>query len=102
MPVAVQAVVKPRPGADLEQMMALMKESAELWRKHGAQVTCWAVNTGEIGNLVFSAMFETWDAYGKTSGAVAGDPAYMAWQAKRQKAGLTEWVRANVASQLPI
>jgi len=60
----VQIVFKPNPGADMMKLMGLVKESAALWKAHGADVTLWAVSAGEVGNMVFTASFESFSAYG--------------------------------------
>jgi hypothetical protein len=57
-----QVVFKPNPGADMTKLMALVAESAALWRKHGAEVSIWAVSAGEVGNMVFSARYESFEA----------------------------------------
>ena len=97
-----QVVFKPNPGADMTQLMALVAESAALWRKHGAEVSIWAVSAGEIGNMVFSARYDSFEAYGKCTDALYADPAFQAWQVKGTASGLSSWVRSNLARQLPI
>ena len=97
-----QVVFKPTPGADMTKLMALVAESAALWRKHGAEVSIWAVSAGEIGNMVFSARYDSFEAYGKCTDALYADPAFQAWQVKGTASGLSTWVRSNLARQLPI
>ena len=97
-----QSVFKPNPGADMTKFMAFVSESAAIWRKHGADVSVWTVSTGEIGNMVFAARYDSYEAYGKCTDAVYADPAFQAWQAKSTASGLSSWVRSNLARQLPI
>ena len=52
-----QIVFRPNPGADMMKLMDLVKESAAIWKKHGADVSLWSVSAGEIGNMVFTAVF---------------------------------------------
>jgi hypothetical protein len=102
MSVVVQYVVRPNPGSDLEGVIGLAKESAVLWRKYGGKVSYWTVVVGEVGNFVFSVNFETFSAYGAAIDKLGADPAFQAWQAKRAKAGLTTWVRSNMATEIEI
>ena len=97
-----QVHFKPNPGADMTKLMTLVAESAALWRKHGAEVSIWAVSAGEVGNMVFSARYESFEAYGKCTDALYADPAFQAWQVKGTASGLSSWVRSNLARQLPI
>ncbi len=60
-----QAVFKPNPGADMTKFMGFVSESVAIWRKHGADVSIWAVSAGEVGNMVFSARYDSFEAYGK-------------------------------------
>ena len=55
-----QSVFKPNPGADMTKFMAFVSESAAIWRKHGADVSVWTVSTGEIGNMVFAARYDSY------------------------------------------
>ncbi len=100
--VITQAVFKPNPGADMTKVIAIVSESAALWRKHGAEVSVWAVSAGEIGNMVFAARYDSFEAYGKSTDAIYADPAFQAWSVKATASGLSSWVRSNVARQLPI
>jgi hypothetical protein len=100
--VVSQAVFKPNPGADLNKLFELVSESAAIWRKHGADVSVWSVSAGEIGNMVFTARYDSFEAYGKCTDAVYADPAFQAWMVKGTASGLSSWVRTNIARQLPI
>ena len=102
MAMVAQFVVKPNPGSDLAGIIELAKESAVLWRKYGGKVRYWSVIGGEVGNFVFSASFETFSAYGAAVDKLGADLAFQAWQAKRAKAGLTTWVRSNIATEIEI
>jgi len=97
-----QVVFKPNPGADMTKLMGLVAESAAIWRKHGAEVNVWTVSAGEIGNMVFSTSYDSFEAYGKCLDAVYADPDFQAWQIKGTASGLSTWVRSNLARQLPI
>lgn len=35
----IQYVFKPNPGTDLQTLLGLIKEAADLWKKHGADVS---------------------------------------------------------------
>ena len=98
----LQYVFKPNPGADLNELMALVKESAKLWKQHGADVSFWSVQVGEIGNMAFVARFESAAKLGATVDALNADPAYIAWRAKRIKSGLSTWVRSNQLGEVQI
>jgi hypothetical protein len=103
MPAAIlQYVFKPNPGCDLPQLVGLIKEAATLWRTHGADVRLWSVQVGEVGNLAFTAAFESTAKLGVTLDALNNDPAFAAWRAKNLKAGLATWVRSNQAYEIPI
>jgi len=102
MAVVVQYVVKAIPGVDLASIIEVTKEVAVLWRKYGGKVSFWSVAVGEIGNFAFTVNFETFSAYGAAVDKLNADPALQAWQAKRLKSGLTEWVRSNLATEIPI
>ena len=97
-----QVVFKPNPGADMAKLMELVAEGAAIWRKHGAEVSIWAVSGGEVGNMVFATRYPSYEAYGKCTDAVYGDPAFQTWQAKGTANGLSSWVRSNLARHLPI
>ena len=97
-----QVHFKPNSGADMTKLMELVSESAALWRKHGAEVSIWAVSAGEVGNMVFSARYDSFEAYGKCTDALYADPAFQTWQVKGTSSGLSSWVRSNLARQLPI
>ena len=98
----LQYVFAPTPGADLPALLGLIKESADLWRKHGAQVSVWSVQVGEVGNMVFACRFDSSAQLGATLDAVNADPAFAAWRVKNVKAGLASWVRSNPAYVIPI
>lgn len=100
--VVSQVVFKPNPGADMAKLMELVAESAAIWRKHGAEVSVWTVSSGEVGNMVFTTIYESYAAYGKCVDAVYADPAYQAWSVKGTASGVSSWVRSNIARQLPI
>ncbi|MFM6992317.1 MAG: hypothetical protein ACKOWD_13760 [Rhodoferax sp.] len=100
--VVSQVVFKPNPGADLTKLMAFVAESAAIWRRHGAEVSVWAVSTGEAGNFVFTTRYENYSAYGKCTDAVYADPEYQSWSQRATASGLSSWVRSNLARQLPI
>jgi hypothetical protein len=103
MPAAViQFVFKPNPGAELPALMELVKEAAGMWKKHGAEVSLWAVQVGEIGNLSFVARFESSAKLGATIEALNNDQAFAAWRARNLKAGLATWVRSNQAYEIPL
>jgi hypothetical protein len=97
-----QFVFKPNPGADMQQLLALVKESAELWRKHGAEVSLWSVQVGEVGNLAFTVHCDSASKMGAVTDGINADPAFAAWRAKNVKAGLASWVRSNQAYQVEI
>jgi hypothetical protein len=97
-----QSVFKPNPGADMTKLRAFVAESAVIWRKHGAEVSVWTVSAGEIGNMVFSSRFDSYEAYGKCLDAVYADPAFQEWSLRATASGLSSWVRSNLARQLPI
>lgn len=97
-----QFVFKPNPGVDMQQLLALVKESAELWRKHGAEVSLWSVQVGEVGNLAFTVHCDSASKMGAVTDGVNSDPAFAAWRVKHIKAGLASWVRSNQAYQIEI
>jgi hypothetical protein len=100
--VLIQYVSKPKPGGDLAAIIQMSKEAAALWRKHGGEVSYWSVIGGEVGNLAFTVRFDSFEAYGRSMAAMFTDPATMEWQAKRLKAGQSEWARSNTAVELDI
>jgi hypothetical protein len=100
--VLIQYVSKPKPGSDFATIMLISKEAAALWRKHGGEVSYWSVIGGEVGNLAFMVRFDSIEAYGRSMAAMFNDPATTEWQAKRLKAGQSEWVRSNTAVELEI
>lgn len=98
----VQYVFKPNPGCDTSQLMGMIKESAAIWRRHGADVRLWSVQIGEIGNLAFTAVFEANAKLGATLDALNSDPEFAAWRSKNIKAGLASWGRSNQAFEITI
>ncbi|MDM0004861.1 hypothetical protein QTI51_13425 [Variovorax sp. J22G73] len=98
----VQYVFKPNPGINVQELIALIKEAADLWRKHGADVSLWNVQVGEIGNMTFVARAESAAKMGATVDALNEDQTFVAWRAKNMKAGLATWVRSNQAYEIPI
>ena len=103
MPAAVlQYVFKPNPGIDMADLMVLVKESTDLWKKHGAEVSLWAVQVGEVGNLSTVVRFESSAKLGAAVEGMNTDPAFAAWRTKTLKAGLATWVRSNQAYEIPI
>ena len=98
----IQYVFKPNPGCDMSQLMGMIKEAAAIWKTHGADVRLWSVQVGEIGNLAFTAGFESSAKLGATLDALNSDPAFAAWRAKNVKAGLATWVRSNQAYEITI
>ena len=103
MPAAiVQYVFKPNPGCDPLTLLEMVKEGAGIWRKHGAQVSLWSVQVGEIGNLAFTARFDSTAKLGETLEGLNNDPVMAAWRVKNAKANLASWVRSNQAYEIPI
>ena len=98
----LQLVVKVNPGADMSKVMALIKKGAAIWKRHGAEVSAWAVGVGEAGNLSLACRFDSIEAYGKASDALVADPAFQAFNAETIAAGLTSWVRSNLARAIPL
>ncbi|WP_244067349.1 hypothetical protein [Bradyrhizobium sp. Ce-3] len=79
-----------------------LKDGAVLWRKHGADVSYWSVIGGEVGNYAFVARFDRIEAYGRSLASLGADPAFAEFQAKRLKAGQSEWVRSNLSVQVDV
>ena len=102
MAVVAQYVFRPNPGADLNAVMERAKEAATLWRKYGAEVHLWAVSMGEIGNMAFSVHFDSFSAYAKCYDKLLADPKFATWQQKNLASGLSNWVRSNLAREIPI
>ena len=100
--VAYQVVMRPLPGADMGTIMSNLKESAALWRKHGAEVKCYTVSAGEVGNMVFTARWDSYTGYGHTLDAMVSEQSIQALMAKIGASGTAEWVRSNLARELPI
>jgi hypothetical protein len=102
MAVVAQYVFRPNPGADLPAVIANVKEAAALWRKYGAEVHLWTVSMGEIGNMAFSAHFDSYESYARCMDRLITDGAFLAWQQKNLAIGLASWVRSNLAREIPI
>lgn len=100
--VVLQIVTKPVPGADMGKVAANMKEAADVWRGSGADVKIYTVSVGEIGNMVFTARWDSFSAYGKSLDKMVGEQSVQALVAKIVGSGTTEWVRSNLARELPI
>lgn len=100
--VVLQFVSHPRPGSDLSAVIQLAKDAAVLWRKHGADVSYWSVIGGEVGNYAFVARYDSVEAYGRGMASISADPAFAEFQAKRLKAGQSDWVRSNISVQVDI
>lgn len=100
--VALQIVSKPLPGADMGTIMGNMKDAAVLWRSAGAEVKVYTVSVGEIGNLVFTAHWGSYEAYGKTLDKMVGEQSVQALMAKINASGTAEWVRSNLVREMPI
>ena len=100
--VVLQIVSRPLPGADMSQVMANMKEAADLWRKSGAEIKVYTVSVGEVGNMVFAARWESYESYGKTLDKMVGEQSAQALMAKITASGTAEWVRSNLAREIPI
>ncbi len=98
--VALQIVSKPVPGADMGMIMANMKEAAALWRSAGADVKVYTVSVGEIGNLVFTAHWGNYEAYGKSLDKMVGEQSVQALMAKINASGTAEWVRSNLVREM--
>ena len=96
----IQYVTRINPGSDIAAFKAHVQTSVNIWRKHGADPTVWAVSSGEIGNWVFSVAFESFGAYGKCMDALNSDPEFQKWQLESTKAGLATWVRSNLARKV--
>ena len=100
--VIVQYVFKPNPGVNMQDLLGVVKEAAELWRKHGATVSLWSVQVGEVGNLSFVVRSESNSQLGATLDALNADAAFAAWRMKNIQSGLASWVRSNQAYEIPI
>lgn len=98
----LQYVFRPNPGTNLPDLIGLIKEGAAMWRKHGADVSLWSVQVGEVGNMTFVARFESTAKLGATLDALNGDPNFVTWRAKNLQAGMASWVRSNQAYEIPI
>jgi hypothetical protein len=92
----------PSPIGDEKVKQSLSYLTQRARRKHGGKVSYWTVIVGEIGNFVFSVNFESFAAYGAAMDKLGADPEFQAWQVKRAKAGLSTWVRSNMATEIEI
>jgi len=96
-------VFRPNPGADLDVVMAAMKQGAALWKKHGASdARLWSVAAGELGNYVLVLQFESAGAYAKASDPLSADPEFRRWQAENIRAGALTWVRSNLLREFSL
>jgi len=100
--VVIEYVYQANPGADMAALVALTKEATDLWKKHGAKVSLWAVQVGEIGNMTFRAQFDSSAKLGATLDALNSDAAFNAWRTKSTQSGLARWVRSNQSYEIPI
>lgn len=98
----IQYVFTPNPGSDMLALLEMVKEGAGLWRKHGAEVSLWGVQMGEIGNMAFTARFESAAKLGATLDALNNDREMAAFRVKQLKSNLATWVRSNQAYEIPI
>ena len=102
MAIVAHYVFKPNPGADLNAVIALVKEGAALWRKYGAEVSLWTVSVGEAGNMVFAARFDSYGGYANCLDRMTADPAFHGFLQKNTASGLSTWVRSNLAREIPL
>ena len=103
MPAAmIQFVFRPNPGSNLGTVVEYAKEAAGLWRKHGAEVSLWTVQVGEIGNMAFIVRADSTARMGAIVDAVNADPSFMQGRAQVLASGLSSWVRSNQAFEVPI
>lgn len=100
--VVIEYVYQANPGVDMSGLMALTKEASDLWKKHGAKVSLWAVQVGDIGNLTFRVQFDSSAKLGATLDALNSDAAFHAWRAKSNQSGLARWVRSNQSYEIPL
>ena len=61
-----------------------------------------SVPVGEIGNIVFAAHWKRYEAYGKSLDKMVGEQSVQKLMAKITASGTAEWVRSNLARELPI
>jgi len=100
--VVVQITFKVNPGADVARLSGFVKESAALWRRHGAEVSFWTVSAGEVGNMTLACQFESFEKYGRCADAFYTDPVFQDWSVRSTAAGLASWVRSNIAREIPL
>ena len=97
-----QYVFKPNPGADMAKFRANVKTVVALWKKYGADTSFWSVTGGEVGNFVVSCVFPSVKAYGECIDSLAADSEFQAWTANNVSAGMSSWVRSNIAREIPL
>ena len=73
-----------------------------MWRSSGAEVKVYTVSVGEIGNLVFAAHWNSYTDYGKSLDKMVGEQSLQALMVRLSASGTAEWVRSNLARELPI
>ena len=100
--VILQYVCKPNPRADMLALMKLTREATALWKKHAAEVSLWAVQVGEIGNMAFTARFDSSAKLSATRDGLNCDPDFIAWRAKSNKSALASWICSNQACEIPL
>jgi hypothetical protein len=100
--VVIEYVYQVNPGSDTQALMALTKEATDLWKKHGAKVSLWAVQVGDIGDMTFRAQFASSAKLGAALDALNSDDAFNAWRTKSYQSGLAQWVRSNQSYEIPI
>ena len=66
-----------------------------------AQKTANTISFG-ANNMVFNARWDSYEAYGKSLDKMVGEQSVQALMAKITASGTAEWVRSNLARELPI
>jgi hypothetical protein len=103
MSMMIQFVFKALPGSDMPTITENVKTATKLWKKHGAgEVSFWMVTLGEVGNMAVTVAFDNYAAYGNCYDSLIEDTEFRKWQADSVKAGMTEWVRSNIARKIPL
>jgi hypothetical protein len=100
--VLLQIVCKPLPHIDENKVVASLKEAAEHWRRAGAEVKIYSVSVGELGKLLFTARWNSYTAYGETMDKLTRTESVQNLMGKILKSGNVEWVRGNLARELPV
>lgn len=100
--VVLEIVSKPKPGTDMGQVMANLKDAAGVWRGAGAEVRVYTTSVGEIGAMVFTARWDSFSGYGKTLDQMLGEQSVQALMARLTASGTVEWVRSNLMRELAI